>query len=671
MADPAVLLVAAAVAYLPGLLLLGAFGVRPGLVRLAVAPAASISVAGIVAILAAVAGIPFGPVPVTIACVLLAAVCGVRWWRSERRPLRRPAAGSVAGAALIAVGCGFAVWPWLSGLGGLATRPQEHDMIIHVVQSAYILRSGHAAPWQLVPADVLTGDPVWFYPSGAHLLSALTAGLTGGGVVPAINAMTVVVLAVAVCVGVAGLANVAARQLGLGAPSAMLAAGVAALVMAGLYRPGFHLMHDGGIFGNAVALSLVPGVVAGVLALARMRAAAGAAIGVAVVGTVWAHPSGAVSIAVTVLAWWAGQAVTRRGRAELVALWRPLLVAAPVTIALLVPVIGPGLAEAGRTGNWPPDTSSVPFVTALGETFAYPYSGWIDQAQSRSQSWVVVVVLVGAAAIIALRRGMGPVAAYAAWSVVIMAAWMSPARGFDAVITQFYYNAMLRVWSHVSLLGAVLAGIGIVLVANRLAVLARLHLPRLRFATAGRLALVLAVLASVAYAVGPATRYARINETAVATRYSTPEFVRIGADDLAAIDWLAANIRPGERVFNSPNDGSTYLYVEKGIPIVNVYTLGLSGIPYTYRLLEYFNRFPTDPDVRRQLAELNVRWIYVDERPPKIGSVGSPENWAGEGGFQFAPGLVGVGALPGVTEAFRAGSVVIYRLALDAVPPRS
>jgi hypothetical protein len=141
----------------------------------------------------------------------------------------------------------------------------------------------------------------------------------------------------------------------------------------------------------------------------------------------------------------------------------------------------------------------------------------------------------------------------------------------------------------------------------------------------------------------------------------------IGPDDRAAAAWLVAHVRPGERVFNSPNDGSTYLYVEHGIPVVNVYALGLAEIPYTYRLLQRFNSYPTDPDVRKQLVDLNVRWVYLDQRTPRIGSVGSPENWAGDDGFQLAPGLSGIERLPGITTAFRAGSVTVFSLNLDAL----
>ena len=153
---------------------------------------------------------------------------------------------------MVAGGVGFASWAWLSGIGPLATRPQEHDMIMHVLQTAYVTRTGRGAPWQLAPVDLLTGAPTWFYPSGVHLLAAATAGLTGGAVVPALNAQTVVLLAAAGCTGAAALGAVAARQLGLGRGSAMLVAGVASLVMAGLYRPAPVLMHDGGILANAV-----------------------------------------------------------------------------------------------------------------------------------------------------------------------------------------------------------------------------------------------------------------------------------------------------------------------------------------------------------------------------------------------------------------------------------
>jgi hypothetical protein len=670
--DALVLAVAAAVAYGPGLALLTALpfgtGLRPGLVRIALAPAASVAVAGVTATLLAPTGLRYGAIPVLVVTAALAGVAVVRRRRGTRqadgrRPRDRYA--TTAGIGMIVAGAAFPVWAWLTGIGPLATPPQEHDMIVHVVQTAYIARSGHGAPWQLAPADLLTGAPVWFYPSGVHLLAAVTATLTGGAVVPAVNAQTVVLLAVALCTGVAALGAVAARRLGLGRDSALLVAGVAALVMGGLYRPGFHLMHDGGIFANAVALSLTPGVVAGVLALSERRARAGAAVGAAVAGVAWCHPSGAVSIAVTAGAWWVGELVTWTSRAQLRRAVPGTAVAAGVAAVLLVPVVASGASQSARTAGWPPDTRPLPFVGALGETFGFPYAGFFDLGQTRSQAWVLALVVVGVGAVVALRRGLGPVAAYAAWSAVILGEWLSPGVGPDALVTRFYYHAMLRTWSHVSLLAPVLGGLGVVLAANRVAVLARRHAPL----GTGRLALALACLAFVGYAAVPAAGYARVNELAVATRYRTPEFTRVGPDDRRAGDWLAARVRPGERVLNSPNDGSTYLYVDHGIPVVNIGTLGLTGLPYTYRLLQSFNTYPSDPDLRRELGELDVRWVYVDSDAPPIGSAGSPDDWAGAGGFRLAPGLTDLDGLPGLSAAFRSGSVTVYTLDLSALAP--
>jgi hypothetical protein len=668
--DVLVLAAALLVTGLPGIVLLLALGVRRPVVLLAAGPGVSVVVAGFVAIVSALVGVRFGAVGVgaAVGALVVAVVLSGRGARRLTRPWAAPVAGSL-GAAMILTGVGFAAWSWLTGLGGISTPPQEHDMIIHAMQTAYIARSGVAAPWLLVPADVLSGGPVSFYPSGFHLLAALTAGLTGD-IVASINAVTVVLLAIVGPTGVAALTIVAARDLRLGRGTAVLAGGIAALVLAGSYRPGFHLMHDGGIVGNAAALSMVPGAVAALLALPALRRTAAAGPGLAAGGAVWVHPSASMSIGLTVLSWWAGQVMASEGRHRLRELPVPLAITAAVGLVAVLPAVLPGIVTAGRTGAFPPDTGPTSFRDAVGSTFSYPIAGWLDQAQSQSQVWMAVLTVVGAAAVLALRRGSGAVLAWVVWSVVLIGAWLSPAEGFEAPITGFFYNAMLRTWSHVSLVGPVLAGLGVVLVANRLALVVRRRAARVS-PPARLVAPVLVIASFLVYALGPAVEYARTNEEAVATRYRTPDFVRVGPDDRAAIDFLAARVTPGERVFNSPNDGSTYLYVLRGVPVVNVYTLGLPGVPYSYELLEDFREYPTDESVREQLRELNVRWVYVDSSAPGIGSNGSPEGWAGSEGFSLAPGLAELEGLPGLVPEFTSGSVTVYSLDLDAVDERA
>lgn len=666
MHDGLVLLVALLVCYLPGLALMAALGVRSGVLLMGLAPAVSVGVAVVTGVGTAILGVAFGAAPLgVVTAVMFAVAAGLEVRRRSAQGRQGPATGRVVqavGAVLVAIGTAAGVGPWLRGMGPLSTIPQEHDMVVHAVLAAYIQRSGHAAPWQLVPADVLTGAPVVFYPSGLHLLAAVTGGLTDG-TVPALNAVTVVMLAVGLSLSAAALTVVAARQLRLARPTAMLAAGVAALVASGLYRPTFQLMHDGGILANGAALALTPGVTAGVLMLPRLPQTSAVAVGVACAGVVSMHPSAAVSVGLTVIAWWAGQALTRHGRQQLRGQLVGLLIAAGTAVVLGSGTLAGVLSSSGRTGGWPPDISPTPFGDAVGSTLALSYGGFLDPQRSLGQVVAAVLVAFGVIAVVAARRGFGPVTAWAAWSLVTIGAFLSPGSGPDSLVTGFFYNAQLRVWSHVSLLVPVLAALGVVLTASRCAIWLRRHSP----APARSAAALLVVLAWLAYLAGPAWRYAHTNVTAVATRYRTPDFVRVNADDQHAISWLAGRIRPGQRVLNSPNDGSTYLYVERGIPVLNVATLGLDDIPYSYRLLESFRSYPTDKQLCDVLLQYNVAWVYVDSQAPTIGSGGSPEGWAGTAGFSLAPGLADLAGLPGLVPAFTSGSVTVYSLDLGAL----
>ena len=676
--DGLLLLVALLVCYLPGLALMAALGVRSGVLAMGLAPAVSVGVAVVTGVGTAILGVAFGATPlgvVTAVMLAVAAALEVRRRGNRRRQRRQrhrqgPVTGWVVqavGAVLVAAGAATGVGTWLRGMGPLSTIPQEHDMIVHAVLSAYIQRTGHAAPWQLMPADVLTGAPVVFYPSGLHLLVAVTGGLTGG-TVPALNAVTVVVLAVCLSLSAATLTVVAARQLRLARPTAMLAAGVGALVASGLYRPTFQLMHDGGLLTGAAALALTPGVVAGVLMLPRLPRTSAVAVGVACAGVVAVHPSAAVSVGVTVIAWWVGQALTGQGRQQLRGHRHlvGLLITAGTAVALGSATLAQAMAAGGRTNGWPPDISRTPFGDAVGSTLALSYGGHLDPQRSLGQLIAAVLVALGVVAVVALRRGFGPVTAWAAWSLVTIGAFLNPGSGPASLITGFFYNAQLRVWSHVSLLAPVLAALGVVLTASRCAVWLRRHCPVPVSALAPVLpvAALLVVLAWLGYLVGPAWRYAHTNVTAVASRYLTPDFVRVNADDQRAISWLAGHVRTGQRVLNSPNDGSTYLYVERGVPVLNVNTLGVQGVPYTYRLLESFRSYPTDSQLRAVLLRYNVAWVYVDSRAPTIGSAGSPEGWAGTAGFSLAPGLADLAGLPGLVPVFTSGSVTVYSLDL-------
>ncbi|WP_040924764.1 DUF6541 family protein, partial [Saccharomonospora iraqiensis] len=112
-------------------------------------------------------------------------------------------------------GVALALDTWQRGLGAWSTPPQEHDPITHSVISAYIHHSGNAAPWQTWPLDVVSAEPVVYYPSGLPRLAALVTPAVGDPMT-GLNVVTVVLLAVAWPVSVAALAAATVRLAGLG-----------------------------------------------------------------------------------------------------------------------------------------------------------------------------------------------------------------------------------------------------------------------------------------------------------------------------------------------------------------------------------------------------------------------------------------------------------------------
>ncbi|MEU7525243.1 DUF6541 family protein [Saccharothrix sp. NPDC042600] len=695
--DVGAVLVALLVVGLPGTGLLSAAGVRRPLWFAALAVPGSAAVATVVAIGSALTGLPHGPLPLAVVTALLLAVGAVRLRAAavarRRQPgavrLRRfgvgwrrgPGGGRLglaraAGPLLALVAVGVSGITWLFGLRRLSTVNQEHDMVVHHVLTAYIERTGRGAPWQVLPADVLTGADVTFYPAGLHLLMAPVATLVGDTVV-GVNAVTVVVLGFAWAVSVAALGYVAGRRARLGRVPAGLAAGFAALVAVGLYRPVFSLVHEGGILPNAAALVLTPGVLAALLSVPRRGWGPVVALGVACAGLVAIHPSAVATVGVSLVAWLAGEALT--GRRVVRELPR-LPVVGVVALVVAAPVLARALGVADGPTNFRPDTPALPFATAVENALLLPYGGFVPHLFGEPQLAAALVTLLGAVAVVVFRRGFGVLAAWLAWVVVEVLFATSPATGPDALVTGFFYHAHLRVWSHISLFAPVLAGLGTALVASALA----LRLAR-RPAAAGSAAseavvgsaaggsvgrrwavrwavVVLMGVAAAAYLVWPAAGYARVDANYLAGRFARPDFVRVGPDDRAAGEWLAARVRPGERILNSANDGSTFLYVEHGLPVVNVSTLGAPRTPYTYGLLRSFNTYPTDPGVRRELRDLNVRWVYVDSAAPRIGASGAPEGWVGGPLFSTAPGLERLAGLPGLTPVFRSGTVSVYEV---------
>jgi hypothetical protein len=660
--------VAMVVAFLPGAALLCALGIRRPVWLVALAAPCSVAVASWTGNIAALTGLPFGRFALGgVTLVLLAAGAIVALRGRSLRGIGGPLATTPNRASLLvragsAVLLGLAVLrslrTWWSGLGGgIDTVPQEHDMVLHVVLTSFIARTGHGATWQLGPVDLLDGGPSFFYPAGFHLLAAVTAQLLGGDTVAGVNAMTVALVVFAATAGVGCLALVAARRAGLGREGAIVAATLAVVVATSLYRPTYQLVHDGGILANVAAFALVPGALAGVLAFRSFSWTRVVAVGVGCAGVVTVHPSAIASLGVTVVAWWVGEVLLRRERARVRAQVVPVVAAGVVAALLSSPTLLRAVGVSGRTTGFPVDSSRTPVPEAIGLTFGFPYGGYLDPSQSISQAVPAVLVVLAAVVLLVARRGWGPLMAWTGWTLVVLGRLVAPTSLVVAMITGFFYNAYLRVASHLAILAPVVIGIATVIAAN--VVVAWLRRRRValpvQVVAAG-----LALLVALGYLAVPGRTYSAVDTEAVATRYAHPDFTRVDNDDIRAIDYLASVVRPGQRVMNSANDGSTYLYIDKGIPVVNIGTLGLDDEPYTYELLADFNHLGRDREVGRLVRDLDIRWVYVDSKAPTIGSGYSPGGWAKSSSYSTAPGLMGLDGVPGVTRVFTSGSVAVY-----------
>jgi hypothetical protein len=656
--------VALLVALVPGGCALVALGVRQPFWVVALAAPSSVAVASLTGVVTGLVGARFGVVALGIASVVLAAVGVARVVvRSRRRVSEVSGVRARRSVALVLglVGTAGSVLvstlTWLGGWGwSLRTYPQEHDMVFHLALTSYIARTGVAAPWELAPTDVLTGSGPLFYPAGFHLLAAVVTQLTGN-VVVAVNALALVLVGVGLPLALAVLTATIGRATGVAVDTAVGAGGVAAALAATIYRPGVQLAHDGGILPNAVAFTLAALVLAAVVSWRRVPRAVLVGAGVGAAGAAAVHPSALVTIGITAVVYVVVD-ILRRGRRDLrravLVLWPAAVVAAVVAL----PTLALGLGAVAKTTSFDAQAPHRPVALAVGKALTFAYGGYLDPDSSRAQVAAAGLVLAGLVVLLVARRGAPLLAAYVVWLAIVVSYFVAPGQGPAGEVTGFFYNSEPRVWSHLTLVGVPAGALGLALaarwVARRLPRLGRAAVPW----TTGALLLVLVA----GYLAGPGHGYARINENAVAARFATPDFRRVGADDESAAAWLAGQVRPGQRILNSANDGSTILYTEYGLPVVNLATLGSATAPYTYQLLGGFRDYPTDPVVRRDLLDLHVGWLYVDSQAPAIGVGGAPFAWPQADRLTVPRGFDDLAGLPGLTPVFRAGSVTVYRL---------
>jgi hypothetical protein len=378
------------------------------------------------------------------------------------------------------------------------------------------------------------------------------------------------------------------------------------------------------------------------------------------------HPTSTVTVGLTAGVWLVTTAVrSREARRHLLRDVGVLAAGAAAGAVLLIPFV---LAAAGVT------TSSVnvlPGVVgvgrnvirtsvwrSLGLSVTAPYGGYLDPHFHAWQTWISVLSLAGLAVCLVLRRNAVVVAAFAVWAAFLFAFLadvpLSPVRALSGL----YYNSYSRISGGVAVLQWLAAGVAVAAVVELLTRAS--HRVRVR---PGLMTPVLAATAVLALFLVVCLPYAGRDVEVAALRYRNPAYNRVDAFDLQAAAFVARRIRPGERVMNNANDGSTFGYVFYGLRIVVTQSIGSRAAPYMAQLLGGFNRLGEDAAIRDTVCRLHITWAIIDDDAPRVGVRGLA--WAPGGGFTVPTGLLHLEGIRGVSKAARFGHVTVY--AVDPV----
>ncbi len=559
-------LLAAAILVAPGAGLGWALGLR-GAVTLLVAPAMSISLVAVLAVVLAWLGAPWS-LPFFLGAVLLVALLAVAVRRLvERRtgPLRL----SLGRLNLRTLGVALAVWAALIGypmirlFRNAGSIIQSFDNVFHLNVVQYILDTGRASS---LSVGTLTsgGGPAGFYPAGWHAYVALILDgarlvVPATGVGWAVNAATLAVLILGWAAGALLLTQVlAGGRLGV---SVLVAA-----TLGSLYAFPWIFLPEGGLYPNLLGNSLMIGAVAWLFLLGRagrprpdsrpgLESRTPLTLGLLVLalmlpGITLAHPSSTFMLAAFALAiLWSAWITAGQSQHHRHTRFRGLmiLVAASVVFGLAWVLLAPARPTAAR-----------PPTTVAGAAWELLQGAVSDGG--RAAPTLSLLVLAGIVVAWRRQRWAGLLMAGFA-AVVYLVALGGPTGELSRWAGGLLYNDSERIAAF-----AVLAAIPLVIGALDVmdAAVRRLIAPpaALRLGILALLAALLVVPLQV-WSLSPAI--AQNSTKLVVLGDRTRRMSRVEYDLIVR---MREFVPPGEKVIADPTTGGGFIYALSGVPLV-------------------------------------------------------------------------------------------------------
>jgi hypothetical protein len=618
------------------LALLGALGMR-GWLLAAAAPAATLAVLGLGAVLAATVGLPWHA---AIVAILASAVAASAWLLTRRRlaepwclPPSWSRRESWAVSAAVATAAAVIIYGLFSGLGSVQEIFWGFDAPFHYNAVGVIADTGRLTSDEFAAVNNYAQAEPGFYPPLFHGTAALlsTAGVTP---VAAVNGVVAASLALVLPVGLVGLLRV------LGS-SPLVAIGVA-LCSAIVEALPFDVLFNGPKFPYATSRALIAPVLVLLVPVVRRSplpaVASGAVLAASAAGLVLWHSSYPFSIAVFAVPL-VGQLLLVERR------WGGLLRATAAALGagvLLLPWLSSAatsLDSVTQFSTWQPDRTP---AEAIGNvlTMSHVVPFYESQQPLYPQWWVSTLVLLGVIAAVLLRPPFYWV--IASW--VVATGLFVITTSFDnemlRSITAVWYNDKWRLWGLAGLGMILLAGLGL----GGLLTLVRTKLtdrsPTVRAGASLAVLAVFLVLTNLMY-VG---RMADISRSyfAIGERVLTD-------DELRAYEWLADQPDADTWIMNEWMDGSAMMLALHGLrPVWGHYrfTHGDHGLLY-----EHFHDLETSEGIQRIIDERDIRYVVVGNTYPISGGARGP-----------AYGLTGLDDIDALDLVWASRDTTIYRI---------
>jgi hypothetical protein len=634
--------------WLPGLLLGGALRLRSWTLA-AAAPVLTFSTIALGTVVLGRLGIRWNLLSVATWAVVLTAVVGLASWLAHRWSTKRAAAADTEADELakadhplslrehltvgvgVALGMAVGVITFLRGIGSLDNINQDWDAPFHANAVRWIAEHGGSLPSDLAPIANFTGAPgTFFYPNTYH---ALLAPLLGSGLVELPQLLNLAVLAVVIAwpLGIAAL--------GLAWRMPPLAAAVAAAVSTWFTAFPYDSLWRGPLWPYVAAVALLPATFAIARHIIVPRGLAGpVGTALAIGGLVALHTSLVFVVAgyaVPLLLAMVLRLEPVRWRSALLSLGSMAVVALLIALPLVLPALNP--SGSVTAAQWPEFASP---AEGFGQVLTF-------SPVIRFPQWFLgIAAVTGVVLLVRHRRLVWVAAGYLVFGA-LYALCASVDSAFVNFVTGPFYNDAWRFAALLPLAGALGVGELAWTVTGRVS--ARLE-PRVSARIgAAWLAAATAVVMLGALAVLGKGAYVGRNADRLAAKYHNGPTV--SSDERAAYKWLAEH--SGDHpVMNDKLDGSVWMYAIAGVHPVDWTLYGY--LPETKQglLTNSLNQLDRDPEVRKALNDLRVRYVLVGNGMVR-------EDSPRAGGFQ------GIETVAGLHRVFSNKDATVY----EVLPP--